>query len=303
MITTMTARRGRVRLTRRRLIGVLALGLVAAISAWWFRPRPPGLPVVQTLTVPHPRGWPLAFSPDGTLLITTVPNGGIQIWEVATGKLRATCSLGGWTGWAVVSPDSQTVVASSLMLGPPRPSVLSVFRISDGSLVTSFEVDQSIHLNPRFTPDGSTFELVTWDNAQRPPAAVPWVFRSWDTANWQPAIPRPLAMKQQDVFVLSSGRHSAITGNRKTAGLTLWDLTTETPTSEALPVSESTEFGTHTVGFSQSDQTLVRVRTTGPIEIWDLKTKSRSSVFQPYSPGHVIGPWCFSSDERTLITL
>jgi WD40 repeat protein len=92
------------------------------------------------------------------------------------------------------------------------------------------------------------------------------------------------------------------TADRKASGLTLWDLTKEEPTATSLAGPDSTAFGTFVMGFSPDDQTLVRVRSTGPLEIWDVGTKTRTSVLEPYTRGYQIGPMCFSTDEKTLVT-
>jgi WD40 repeat protein len=281
---------------------VASVLLVAAVTAWWLRPGLPTLPILRTLKLPGPRSWPLAFSKDGALLATGIPDRGVDIWEVASGKLHATCPLPGWPSWAVFSPDGQTVVVSYVILGPARPDTLTVFNTVDGSQRTAFEVGQSILAYPRFSQDGSKFEITTWNNVRNKPLLAPWVFRSWEATEWQEQPARPLTMKQEDAWALTSDARTMATADRKASGLTLWDLTKEEPTATALAGPASTAFGTFMLGFSPDNQTLVRVRSTGPLEIWDVGTKTRTSVLEPYTRGYQIGPMAFSTDEKTLVT-
>jgi WD40 repeat protein len=278
------------------------VGLFVAIAAaWWFWSGPPRLPIVRTLKLPGGEGWPLAFSKDGALLATGRPSGNVYIWDVASGQVRATRRLPGWPHWTVFSPDNQMVAAYSVVVGVAgrgQPTTVTVFNTSGGSQRTAFEVAKSILLPPKFSRDGSSFGAITWDDARNKPLE----FRSWETTDWKERPARPLAMKKQNMFALSSDERIMATGHHSGPGLSLWDLTTQEPTETPLADPASPPCSTRSLQLSPSGRTLARARWDGPLELWDLRTKTRSSVIPPTTAGFYTLDANFTPDERTLVT-
>ena len=94
----------------RRILFVACLGGLALGAAWSFWPSPPGLPVLARWKLPGNSGWPLAFSPDGTRLITAHPQQGLSIWDLKTRTVVAKSPSTTWALMGPISPDGRTLV-------------------------------------------------------------------------------------------------------------------------------------------------------------------------------------------------
>ncbi|MGH7201697.1 MAG: WD40 repeat domain-containing protein [Planctomycetaceae bacterium] len=89
----------------------------------------------------------LAFSADGTLLVTSTPELGVQVWDVKTGRERRRIE-GGLGPMALLPDDRVAVVAASGAL-----DVVRVHRLRDGTEVRRFLLPTSYRAG--FSPDGS----------------------------------------------------------------------------------------------------------------------------------------------------
>jgi WD40 repeat protein len=77
-------------------------------------PQAPALHIPRNRMTHEDRVLSVAYSPDGKTLASGSFDGTIKLWDVATGKERAT--LKGHTGWVrsvAYSPDSKTLASGS----------------------------------------------------------------------------------------------------------------------------------------------------------------------------------------------
>lgn len=119
---------------------VAAEGFSGSFSLWDVTGRPK---LRTTLTDPRPSAQtyssigidPVAFSPDGTTLITAdgSPNDSTYIWDVATGQLRATLTDPGSLGVAdaAVTPDGMELIAAD------GDGSLYVWQLSSGAVIAT----------------------------------------------------------------------------------------------------------------------------------------------------------------------
>jgi WD40 repeat protein len=82
-------------------------------SLWLFTPQDGQL--VKTIPATADQGWfnGLAFSPDGSMLATTSPNGEVQVLNAATGDAAAHVSADGSAIALAFSPDGQRLAVSA----------------------------------------------------------------------------------------------------------------------------------------------------------------------------------------------
>jgi hypothetical protein len=309
MPRTLQARPRRFRLTRRRLVGS-SVGLFVGLAAgWWFWSGPPRLPILRTLTLPGHKGRPLAFSQDGRLLATGLPGGGIHIWEVETGHIRAICTLHEWPRWAIFSPDGRSIAVYSDLIGQTGPEKVTVFDTSDGSKRAGLPVNRSLLLDPRFSSDGKSFQLIACDNSKNAKANAQVQYRSWETteirswetADWTEEPVRPLPVKGAVVSALSPDGHALASVTDEVPSLTHYDLSTEPPRVTPFPDPPLRRGNTYSLVFSLDGQTLAWSRNDGTTTLWDVPAKARRSSFRPRLADYFARIVVFSPDAKTLI--
>src|SRR5262249_53791425 len=122
---------------------------------------------LRTLPGPKTQVRAVVFSPDGTLLASTTVDGVVNVWEVATGRLRHTLSGPGssntW-GWTVAfSPDGKT-----LATGWNAGEIL-LFDVATGWEVANLRVGLGEVRWLGFHPDGRSLGAVGNDRGSQPP--------------------------------------------------------------------------------------------------------------------------------------
>jgi WD40 repeat protein len=101
---------------------------------------------------------PLRFTADGAALVTSGRDRTLLVWDVATGRLRATLSLGeGSLDQLVVSPDGKLVAASlNRGQGPEQRSEVKVWDLATGREVAAVVESGWDVQCLAFSPDGRT---------------------------------------------------------------------------------------------------------------------------------------------------
>ena len=122
---------------------------------------------VRTLTGHSKRVWSVAISPDGQTICSGGDDNNIKVWDLATGRLKAT--LTGhreWVGSVAISPDGRTVVSGSL------DNTIKVWDLATGHLKTTFIGYSGGVYSVAISPDGQTVvssggdqTLKVWDLA------------------------------------------------------------------------------------------------------------------------------------------
>jgi WD40 repeat protein len=289
----------------RRILFVACLGGLALGAAWSFWPSSPGLPVLARWKLPGNNGWPLAFTPDGTRLITAHPQQGLSIWDLKTRTVVAKSPSTSWAFVSPISPDGQSLVVrrNNAISNGIRMEVIDT---SDGSVKATLNAPQAHLLDMRFSKDGSRFLTIT----SAPPVTtlpnsktIPWEFRSWGTSDWlEEPVQTRILPPTASAAVTSDGRTLAARDGTK-HGIAVWDLSTEPPSSNLIndPAPSTAEVFSM-IRFSPDDRTLGVGRTDGTLELWDVVAKKRKAAFPATATSYAPFIIQFSPDEKTLFT-
>jgi WD40 repeat protein len=268
---------------------VAVLAVAAAVGVRGPSPKP-SLPVLTRLKKAGSVLSPLAFSPDGATVALremreaygSVGYWGVALWDVPAGKARAEVRLGLAPMDAVFSPDGRRLVVATL--GKlQRSTELVVIDTATGAVVTRSDVDRPALLDMGFSPDGSTVRATAWDRGLRPPAAVPWEFRSWDAATWKEGPRRPLAVPDAQIAAFSPDARALATDHYQRPSLTLRDLATGSARPLTDPAARKST--SHALEFLGDGATLAVGKWDGTLELWDVPAGRIRSTLRGHSPG------------------
>jgi len=162
----------------------------------------------------------LAFSPDGSQLITAHNDGAARLWEVASGRLAGTLQHPGSVLSASFTPDGSRVLTRT---GWDYPGVW-LWEIATGELRRRFEGYAREIASVAFSPSGD--RVVT--GARNPGAVWLWdvatgdLLRSFDQTNEV----RSVAFSPDGTQLLVGGSHPGLTTNSVVGRACLWDVQT-----------------------------------------------------------------------------
>ena len=229
------------------------------------------LRVVRRISLRHGSPQGMAFSPDGATLavgFVSKQSSGVELWDVASGRITATLDAPQRTVALKFSPDGKMLFGGS---GPTDRGLVYVWRLATP--------DKPVRrLRPRgtvedltFTPDGSQLVISTgWDTGG--------YFVIWDTATQR--VVNTVRADDQGVLtadVTSDGR-TLLTGG-ETGTARLWDLQTGAPLGA--PLTGLGGFA-DTVDLAPDGRTAVGANAAGTVLLWDVPT--RSTIGDPF-PG------------------
>jgi hypothetical protein len=154
----------------------------------------------------------IAFSPDGLLLATASSDRAAQVWDIATGTIRATVAGDGPVYAVAFSPDSQFVATAN----DHRVSITDIFRVRGVVDLVHPNVVNAV----AFSPDGGLIAATSYDGTAR----------IWDTTTGQPRTTLiGHTSTVRGVAFSPDGALIATASDDNTARL--WDATTGSPIS------------------------------------------------------------------------
>jgi hypothetical protein len=222
----------------------------------------------------------VAFSPDGTRLITGSFDKTARIWDAATGReLTRLTGHSDTVGAAYFSPDGGRVVTASL------DKTARVWDPSTGRVIALLSGHKDLVETAMFSPDGK--RIVTASNDR--------TARIWDAATGR-ELKVLSGHKDQVVSATFSpdGRRIATASADRTARL--WD---------AVDGSALLTFAGHrdvveTVAFSPDGRELVTASADKTARIWDAATGEQRAALSGH--GDIVESASFSPDGRRIIT-
>ena len=311
-----TVRLGRGSVSRRD--GALAfspdgrfLAVASSIGVWLYDRED----LNQLTLLPVERARTVAFSPDGTTLVSGSgwSEGEIGLWDLSTGIRTATLEPRAWVKYMDISPDGGTLASgtggpgielwdlatgtrTALLEGQTSPGT-SVSFSPDGTVLVAGEEDGSVRLwdlatgsntstfkhteeagSVSFSPDGTTVASASADGT----------VKLWDVATGANTV---LEVDQLHVFAVSYSPDPGILASGAPGGtVTVWNLAT----AEVDTYTGQGDF-VQSVAFSPDGQVLASA-TVGSVFLWDLATGEAT----PLSEHMGIPGLAFSPDGTTL---
>lgn len=234
-------------------------------------------------------GVSVALSPDGKTLATAQSYGrleGVQLWDIATGALTATCSKPMmWNEAICFSPGGTTVAVSG---GGLYHGAVELWNTKTGALIRALSAgDNTDSHSLAFSPDGKLLAADGWDDAgdKLIPVAKFW---NAQTGAALPSLkvatlfPATVAFSPDNklLAVTGTGILDSKPGNNKKGNfLGLYDVQTGT-LLKTITGPSTTRVSRSSVVFSPDGKSLAGVED-GTVKIWDVRTRDVKQFRQP----------------------
>lgn len=239
-------------------------------------------------TLTHPTSWieALAFSPDGSILVSGNHDGAIQMWRVENGRLLSTIEAHTEAIRALTFSRNGTVLMSGDWAG-----TFHAWDASTGEQLSGFTLSGHEHWGIAFgfSADGATLMSTGWGlkgNAMR--------FWDIDTGEaFAPIMLQPFVALE--AAFSPNGKTLASTGSGSDAHMIwLWDL----PEGREHAVVVGHTGAVRALAFSSDNRTLASGGADTKICLWDVDTRKLIQTLEGHEAG--IKALVFSPDNRML---
>ncbi|MYB96557.1 WD40 repeat domain-containing protein [Candidatus Poribacteria bacterium] len=202
----------------------------------------------------------MRFSPDGSILAIG-GQGGVYLWDVATGTGHSASTGHSAAFWLHFSPDGDTLTTHT------EDNNVHLWDVATGTLRYTFDTaTDTSNEKVCFSPDGSIFAVGGWNGAVRL-----WTVRLWDVATG--TLRDIFNEDTPDVQVMRFSPDGSILAiGDKNEKIQLWDVATGT-------LHKTLPGGVYDVSFSPDSHTLATRSSDLTIRLWDVATgKVRQSL-------------------------
>ncbi len=284
-------------------LGLAALAAVMGVMLgyrWWT-----SWPVRTALHQPG-EYHPLAFSPDGAVLLTTGWQKDITVWDLTASRTRATwaqrpgCAL--YDG--KFSPDGRTFVAAWVASVQPTPRCgLDLIDVATGRVRASVSNTYSF-LSPLAFTGGRMIRVTVWH-----PGAVEIV--DHDSASGRVLARRPLSCSDPNagwstlssdgrILVLPLYAPNPRPGSSPITALVACDVDHDRELARL--TARAGDPGIVTNAVSGDGRTIAVGRDDGSIVLWDFRIDRIRGTFQRHTPGFSVWHLAFAPDGRGLVS-
>ncbi|MEU1180728.1 trypsin-like peptidase domain-containing protein [Streptomyces sp. NPDC005820] len=234
------------------------------------------LPLRQRLTGHSEVVRSAAFSPDGKTLATGSDDHTVRLWDVASGRTRATLKHRDGVTSVAFSPDGKTLATS-------WGDRVDLWDTTSGRTRATLKHPDSV-LSVAFSPDGRTLAAGVYDDS----------VRLWDVATHRSLASLTGHTRSVESVAFSpDGKTLASSGLDYT--LRLWDVA-----SRRTRVSFYQPYGMPSVTFSPNSKTLVTGMGNGVVQLRDVSSGRIRSTFTGHTSS--VESVAFSPDGKTLAT-
>jgi WD40 repeat protein len=200
--------------------------------------------------------YSVAFSPDGSRIVSSSTDNALRLWDAKTGALIGEPMHGhdGPVNSAAFSPDGSRIVSGSW------DNTLRLWDANTGMAISKpLRGHKSYVISVAFSPDGDRIISASWDKT----------LRLWD-ANTGKVIGGPLRGHDSLVYSAAfSPDGSYIVSGSEDNTLRLWDAKTGVPIGKSLHGHDS---AVNSVAFSPDGSRIVSASSDKTLRLWDTNT-------------------------------
>jgi len=225
----------------------------------------------------HDRFWDLAFTPDGSMLISGGADG-VRFWDVQKGTLLRWTRTTGIVSALAISRDGKTCAAGTL------DGAIHLWRNNGAEIIGSIASDTSVDYL-EFSPDGRWLVSTGWDLKSKN------TVRFWDVATrkkvWElPGQPLELFWRNSTAF--STDGALFVIGTEQ-GEVQIWNTMQKTKVRELKEGANGKR--ARILGFAKKDTLLFSLSVDGAVRIWDLENgKLLEKVAERFSINAALSP-------------